>query len=1581
MAGYYVDEIPYEIDDGLDLHQTVAQIRQSNYHKEEVAKLRAPTPGKFLSGEGDDRDAAALMEDYNAMSFPRRVGEAYVGAGEAAAQLITVIPGLVAGGAGGLSALAQGEDLDTAQEAAQHAAGAFTYEPRSTGGKLASHGLGKVWEAAKHTVGMAGGYAPGSQQAMGIDFTQPLDQPKDPSVYGFSEEGRAASEFGFEAIATAGPAARGIPAVRAAREAKVQARKAQELLDEMDRFEAEQTAKQRQFQEQATQPEFDGFSELTKEAEPRTPYNLPESLKRQLEAELNPPVEQRMVGQGELFGEKPMGVVERPVREPSTPLEYTPVEGRTTPQGHSQGMTQTNPGAQALAQGMDATRPGATQPLTMPGLDYPGTLNPTVPGKPHLRGPVAEQSMPAGKPNIRMKQHAEDMARRVDPPAKGTERTNAGWSEKLWKAQLTAKPNPFHHFLDIIEKYSQVPYYRELAKKLREFTDLLPKVEIVADEIITLATRNPRTTAAYEPKGHRIMLSEKALGHEGLFLHEALHAATYHALERGAGVRFKTGTYAKGTGTKANQRMYDLYNSFRSQWLDRGLNPEDLYGIRDVHEFIAEGFTNPDFQAILARTKLPRHLQGNKIRTLWDKFIQTVSKLLGFEGKDNFLSETIKAGAELMAESGEARAMRRGGPDQPGALGVEWSDFKQQLKDRNINIPDKVAKQIWKEASKKPPKPLAHPNEPALKAVEEIQREYADQRSLREIAPEVKNLTEDSRGTQFGLNTVGKILSGRFIAKGNALLSWVSSQTHWIKQEATLKANSVLHGKSKKNPDPGTYNYRWKSLGRRARIAVNEVGQALNNAQAWLGKEGIQAKAKELLGRELTANELQSYLDRVEWNKKVLKDLNAVFLAEGKQPIAELPHYWSPAVFNGPFKIRFMKNGETVLMDSSYLRPNIKKLQKQFPEYKIEEIPEFVKDGQLDWTQFDVLLRQLNKEMADPAAKAIREALRRQGISARGLKRKGVKGAAGTEGGIKGVRKYEEVSERYIRQAYDFIANRKLDEIHKQVNEMPEANHVPHTKAWSLEAIDVARGRGNQTLEGLSNMLSGGVSALSLWKLPHRFTRDLLKASNKVKIAMLLGFGNVVFLGAQVLQAPTFMPAKITSMAVKSGMGPGRIMRAIGNALANYSKWDRSVDAQKLAEVGAFDATFKYDWSSYAGDANPHFRQTLTDHLSGLSTMMWVESHIVRRPAAHMFLEMLREMGYDKVAKDKMEIYKVAREMTDHYMVSMRFHEKPHAFSRSGLIGQALSPLMSFPTTWLGMLREYTKQAASGMMKGHPAEALPLAVYLSMSMLTTGLLGQFGVQEADAFISWVNEQYGYNIPTVTELILKKTKSKSVRYGALSAALPGDIQVGPTFAAPTITGTFAPGLQQIGDVANLAGVIGRSTGLMGEANRPSSTEWREAFKGVTPRSIWGALEKHYTQEGHPYQERSGKAGPYVRDEQDWIARYLSTYTTKEREAKATFYEAERQSKVPTGRYAKRYVDAFMTGEDQKHMQALWQELFKAHPDVTGDEISRAIMAEIENRITPSNLKAMGKMKSPQQQRLLMLYIQMGGFRGQ
>lgn len=162
-----------------------------------------------------------------------------------------------------------------------------------------------------------------------------------------------------------------------------------------------------------------------------------------------------------------------------------------------------------------------------------------------------------------------------------------------------------------------------------------PSMRFNPDQTLTRSDYNPmRKNAADYVEGSNfshINIFDRGADLERLTLHEMAHANSLRAFNAG-------GPAAKG--------MTDLFNRAKEI-----ASPEEkgLYGLKNVHEFMAESHSNDAFRGWLRS-------QGDKGLSLWDRFKNATFKLLGAEGKMKTLYDRVlEQGNKVMAENENTR--------------------------------------------------------------------------------------------------------------------------------------------------------------------------------------------------------------------------------------------------------------------------------------------------------------------------------------------------------------------------------------------------------------------------------------------------------------------------------------------------------------------------------------------------------------------------------------------------------------------------------------------------------------------------------------------------------------------------------------------------------------------------------------------------------------------------------------------------------------------------------------------------------------------------------------------------------------
>lgn len=196
---------------------------------------------------------------------------------------------------------------------------------------------------------------------------------------------------------------------------------------------------------------------------------------------------------------------------------------------------------------------------------------------------------------------------------------------------LVAQGKPTSEILAAIAKGSRNPFYRLVASRLSAI-GADAKITMGGTAGLNFAVKGisaEKFAASYRPKSNTVTI-HKPRDLERNLIHELMHAATYRAL--------------RGKSLAASQ-MKGLFDHVKA---DGRLNR--LYGMSNVDEFVAEAFSNPQFQQALRLAKAPR--QVGKIRSAWDSFVNLVRRILGLnERMHDALSEALSIGARLMQET------------------------------------------------------------------------------------------------------------------------------------------------------------------------------------------------------------------------------------------------------------------------------------------------------------------------------------------------------------------------------------------------------------------------------------------------------------------------------------------------------------------------------------------------------------------------------------------------------------------------------------------------------------------------------------------------------------------------------------------------------------------------------------------------------------------------------------------------------------------------------------------------------------------------------------------------------------------
>lgn len=227
-----------------------------------------------------------------------------------------------------------------------------------------------------------------------------------------------------------------------------------------------------------------------------------------------------------------------------------------------------------------------------------------------------------------------------DANFEGTAKRRPGTAQDKAVMQALADGKSARDVLRLIANQSKDPFRRQVARLLLK-AGITPNIQF--GHIGKDKKGNP-IHGQYRGKSDTILIAGSAeYAAERIFLHEAMHAATMRALA-------KPGL--------ASQRLRALLAHVQKQPGAQG-----FYGTKNVDEFVAEVFTNPDFQRALRTMRAP---SGSALKSAWDGFVRILRSILGLpRDADNVLSHALKLGVEAVRAD---MVLRRQGARAAGSV-------------------------------------------------------------------------------------------------------------------------------------------------------------------------------------------------------------------------------------------------------------------------------------------------------------------------------------------------------------------------------------------------------------------------------------------------------------------------------------------------------------------------------------------------------------------------------------------------------------------------------------------------------------------------------------------------------------------------------------------------------------------------------------------------------------------------------------------------------------------------------------------------------------------------------------------------
>lgn len=144
--------------------------------------------------------------------------------------------------------------------------------------------------------------------------------------------------------------------------------------------------------------------------------------------------------------------------------------------------------------------------------------------------------------------------------------------------------------------------------------------------------------AKYDPNTDVIMIRRSIGTTNRVFLHEVVHAATLHLIDDPDSL---TGVRRQGY-----DQLVKLYDFAKAALAEEEKRTGKIYGLKNLHEFVSEALTDPEFQETLRALAY----EGTPV-SLWNRFTQAVAKLFNVKPgrQTNVMVEVMRAADAMIA--------------------------------------------------------------------------------------------------------------------------------------------------------------------------------------------------------------------------------------------------------------------------------------------------------------------------------------------------------------------------------------------------------------------------------------------------------------------------------------------------------------------------------------------------------------------------------------------------------------------------------------------------------------------------------------------------------------------------------------------------------------------------------------------------------------------------------------------------------------------------------------------------------------------------------------------------------------------
>lgn len=1015
-------------------------------------------------------------------------------------------------------------------------------------------------------------------------------------------------------------------------------------------------------------------------------------------------------------------------------------------------------------------------------------------------------------------------------------------------------------------------------------------------------------------------------------------------------------------GTSKDKAFSDFKNSDRGIWVTD--NPKDAssYAFENDSKRIKYNADSGRFEPVNNSPRVhqvyvnaqniykPTALEMEQYRTAksYSKAqaeLMKKAKALGYDAID------YGGGVYAIADSSQIKSAIS--PDVSPKRGLNKGPGGKQSGGVNFGISEKIADLLTKSRTKTTSKPNGKPSGVTANFYEET-------RDAETFFKE--ELPNASSWKDIPTNLLNNFLQGRAVANlarhSNPLVRYIVHKTVSADRVAKVSienalwgdkfVQSMIRGVSKRvKSDNGILTYLDKAKFKDA-DKLKQTLLKFDNAEELIANN-LTRPTEEMLRREGLSTEQVTAANAIyDGINKVYNEVNKVLKAAGKEEIKALPGY-IPHMWFGDYRVvvKDPVTKETLDIrgvDNRYQANALKKaLAKRYGDKNIEMFDASKNKYKAnDLSAFEYATRILSKD--SPERKIIeqvyKDVIAHRGFKTHALKRKGTPGFAGAEPGRQGLADFQKALEVWTNQGYHFIANEKkralFADVTDRLSKLEEKPNLENTEKFINEYTQQATGGLENQLKLIDNAVEavGDLSGLG----PSAPGKMIGTASG---LASFFWLTTVKNLGVNLLQPAYAIPKLLEikgslpdTSSVTRAMAQGFMESFVPGTLSSKSRkgldWAREngfIESKTLELIKS-----RFNKANLAHD----FAYNLSKHTLGV-----FEQEAVRTPTFIAFDVLLRD-----TIKDDKQRWQTAGALTDQYMVDYGRTESPLVFSKAGdIIGDSIRPLKQYSASYFGQLAEYAHLASTDK------RFAPLAAFLGVQVVLSGLMGIPGFQTANSIIRQINEGTGSNIKTPEDILLTSGMSDTFIWGPVSKVT--GIDISKSVGAPGVEDFItAPGLSFMAGVGKGA-INMASEGLSGTLS--SADIMKDVGQMIPNPHVQAGIEKaNQLPSGHIPDPNNRMLPKYTnpRSDSDMMKRLLTGgQLLKEQEEKAIINStrgAEQHRSKVKAEIMEKFIDDLVIQRKGK----ISPELLKEYVAEGGDprNLSKELTSYLKDSLT-------------------------------